>query len=57
MLKITLEVTEKKNTDTCDVKLVTPKDLKKSTDNEQKTGAMVVNAITKALEDLSKIKN
>ena len=57
MLKITLEVTEKKNTDTCDVKLVTPKDLKKSTDNEQKTGAMVVNAITKALEDLAKIKN
>lgn len=52
MLKITIEVNENKDKNNCTVKMINPKDLKKSTENEQKTCAMVINKITESLKEL-----
>lgn len=52
MLKITVQVAENKDTDTCTVKIVNPKDLTKATENEKNVTAMVIDKITKALEEL-----
>ena len=54
MLKITIQVSENKGKDSCDVKIINPKDLSKSSDAEKNTGAMVLNEITKALQNLQK---
>lgn len=56
MLKITIAVTENKGKGNCKVDLINPKDLSKGTDNEKNVTAMVINAVTKALEDLGKMK-
>ena len=52
MLKITIQIQENKNNDSCTVKIVNPKDLTKSSENEQKVGAMVKGKIEQALEEL-----
>ena len=56
MLKITIQVKENKETDTCNVELVTPKDLSKASSNEKTVGAMVVNEITNALQSMQNKK-
>lgn len=52
MLKITIQVKENKNEDTCNVEIVTPKDISKATSNEKTTGAMVVNEIKNTLQSM-----
>lgn len=52
MLKITIQVQEDKNKEKCTVKLINPKDLSKSTENEKRACAMVINQITKALQEI-----
>lgn len=52
MLKITIQVQDKKGTENCIVKLINPKDLSKATENEKKVGAVVLNKIEKGLEEL-----
>ena len=52
MLKITVQVQEDKNNEKCTVKLINPKDLSKSTENEKRACAMVINQITKALQEI-----
>ena len=52
MLKITIQVKENKNEDTCNVEIVTPKDISKATTNEKTTGAMVVNEIKNTLQSM-----
>lgn len=52
MLKITIQVQENKEKDKCTVKMVNPKDLSKSSENEQKACAMVINQIEKALKEI-----
>lgn len=52
MLKITINVIENKDNDTCKVNLVTPKDLTKASENEKNVTAMVINKVTQALKDL-----
>lgn len=52
MLKITIQVTENKQDDSCKVTIINPKDLTKATENEKKVGAMVRNQIDKALEEI-----
>lgn len=54
MLKITIQVKENKKDDTCNVELITPKDISKATPNEKTTGAMVVNEITRTLQSMQK---
>lgn len=54
MLKITIQVQENKDKENCTVKLINPKDLSKSTDNEKKACAIVINEITKTLENMQK---
>jgi hypothetical protein len=56
MLKITIQVKENKNADTCNVELITPKDISKATTNEKTTGAMVVNEITRTLQSMQNKK-
>lgn len=53
MLKITVQVVENKDQDTCKVNLQTPKDFSKASENEKKVSAMVIDKITKALEELA----
>jgi hypothetical protein len=53
MLKITVQVVENKDQDTCKVNLQTPKDFSKAAENEKKVSAMVIDKITKALEELA----
>lgn len=50
MLKITIQVQE--NKDKCTVKMINPKDLSKATESEKRACAMVINQITKALEEI-----
>ena len=57
MLKLTIQVTENKETDTCNVQMVTPKDLSKATSNEKTVGSMVANELTKALQSLQNNQN
>lgn len=52
MLKITIQVQENKDKEKCTVKMINPKDLSKSTENEQKACAMVINQIEKALKEI-----
>ena len=52
MLKITVQIQENKNKDSCTVKIVNPKDLTKCSDAEKNVGAMVRNKIDQALEEL-----
>ena len=53
MLKITVQVVENKDQDTCKVNIQKPKDFSKATENEQKVTAMVVDKITKTLAELA----
>ena len=52
MLKITIQIVENKNKDTCNVKMITPKDLSKATENEKNCTATIINQITKSLEEI-----
>ena len=54
MLKITIEVSENKDQETCKAILKNPKEteLKKATDQEKQTMAMVINKVTDALHEL-----
>ena len=53
MLKITLEVKENNDSDTCKVNIQTPKDITKGTENEQKVTAIVIDKINKALAEIA----
>lgn len=53
MLKITINVTENKNKESCNVKIINPKDLTKSSEAEQKVGAMIINELQKDLDELN----
>ena len=52
MLKITIQLQEDKNKEKCTVKMINPKDLSKASENEKRACAMVINQITKALEEI-----
>ena len=52
MLKITIQVQENKEKNNCTVKMINPKDLSKASENEKNACAMVINKITKALQEL-----
>lgn len=54
MLKITIEVSENKDQETCKAVLKNPKEteLKKATEQEKQTMAMVINKVTDALHEL-----
>lgn len=53
MLKITIEVKENKDKESCQVKIINPKDLSKASEGEQKVGAMIINEIEKDLHELN----
>lgn len=52
MLKITIQVQENKNNDSCVVKIINPKDLSKATENEKKAGAMVTSNLERVLKEI-----
>ena len=52
MLKITIQVQENKDKNKCTVKMINPKDLSKASDVEKNACAMVINKITKALQEI-----
>ena len=52
MLKITIQVQENEDKSKCSVKVISPKDLSKGSENEKKACAMVINQITKALQEI-----
>ena len=52
MLKITIQVQENKDKSKCTVKMINPKDLSKASESEKRAFAMVINQITKALEEI-----
>ena len=52
MLKITIQVEESKEKEKCTVKIITPKDLSKSSEAEKRAGAMVYNQIEKAISEI-----
>ena len=52
MLKITIEVKENKNKDSCTVKMINPKDLSKATNQEKQTTAIIIKQIEKSLKEL-----
>lgn len=52
MLKITIQVQEDNNKEKCTVKMINPKDLSKTSESEKRACAMVINQITKALEEI-----
>jgi len=52
MLKITIQVQDNKNKESCSVKLINPKDLSKASETEKNACAMVINEITKALKNM-----
>lgn len=52
MLKITIQISENKNKDSCSVKMITPKDLSKATENEKNCTSAIINQITKALDEI-----
>ena len=52
MLKITIQVQENKDRNNCTVKMINPKDLSKASDAEKNACAMVINQITKALQEI-----
>ena len=52
MLKITIQVQENKDKNKCTVKMINPKDLSKASESEKNACAMVINQITKALQEI-----
>lgn len=52
MLKITIQVQENKDKSKCTVKMINPKDLSRASDAEKNACAMVINQITKALNEI-----
>ena len=52
MLKITIQVQENKDKNKCTVKMINPKDLSKASKSEKNACAMVINQITKALQEI-----
>ena len=52
MLKITIQVQENEDKNKCTVKMINPKDLSKASESEKNACAMVINQITKALQEL-----
>lgn len=56
MIKITLQITENKDNDSCTIKIINPKDLSKTSENEKRTCAMINNIIEKNLKELSSEK-
>ena len=52
MLKITIQIQEDKNKEKCIVKMINPKDLSKASESEKNACAMVINQITKALQEI-----
>lgn len=52
MLKITISVSDIKNSGSCKVTLTGPKDLSKSSKDEKNTTAMIYNKISEVLQDL-----
>ena len=52
MLKITIQVQENKDKNKCTVKMINPKDLSKASESEKNVCAMVINQITKALQEI-----
>ena len=52
MLKITMQVQENKDKSNCTVKMINPKDLSKASETEKKACAMVINQITKAMQEI-----
>ena len=52
MLKITIQVQENKDKNKCTVKMINPKDLSKATESEKNACAMVINQITKSLQEI-----
>ena len=52
MLKITIQVQENKDKNKCTVKMINPKDLSKASESEKNATAMVINQITKALQEI-----
>lgn len=52
MLKITIQVQENKDKNNCTVKMINPKDLSKASESEKQACAMVINQITRSLEEI-----
>ena len=52
MLKITIEIKENKGKESCNVKLINPKDLSKGTQAEKNACITVINEITKSLKQI-----
>ena len=52
MLKITIQVQENKDKNKCTVKMINPKDLSKASESEKNACAMVINQITKAMQEI-----
>ena len=52
MLKITIQVQEDKDKNNCTVKMINPKDLSKASKSEKNVCAIVINQITKALQEI-----
>ena len=52
MLKITIQVQENKDKNNCTVKMINPKDLSKKKEKKKNACAMVINQITKALQEI-----
>lgn len=56
MLKITIQVQENKNKDSCSVTIVNPKDLSKASENEKNVTAIVRSEIEKVLTGIQSKK-
>ena len=52
MFKITIQVKENKNKNTCNVELIPPKDQTKLSPNEKATGFTVLNEIARTLNEM-----
>ena len=52
MLKITIQEQENKDKNNCTVKMKNPKYLSKASESEKNACAMVINQITKALQEI-----
>lgn len=52
MLKITIQVQEIKDKEKCTVKMISPKDISKASENEKNACAMVINQIEKSLKEI-----
>ena len=52
MLKITIQVKENKDKSKCTVKMINTIDLSKASESEKNACAMVINQITKALQEI-----